>query len=153
RSPRQVVTGNVQDRLEELRREVRRNEHLYYVLDQPGISDAQVEGLYPELEQHEAKHPDQGPRDSPTPRRGGEPTAQLAKVRPRRAMLSLQNAFEEHETRAWDRRVRAVVGDEVTYAWELKIDGLAMSLTYRRGADQAARLVRAATRGDGFTGE
>src|SRR5262245_66444372 len=63
-------------------------------------------------------------------------------------MLSLQNAFEEEEIRAWDKRVRAVAGDEVTYVCELKIDGLAMSLTYRDG-----RLVRAATRGDGLTGE
>ncbi|HKA49754.1 MAG TPA: NAD-dependent DNA ligase LigA [Candidatus Dormibacteraeota bacterium] len=147
------MTGNVQDRLEELRREVRRNEHLYYVLDQPGISDAQFDALYRELEQLEAKHPDLVTPDSPTQRVGGEPSGQFAKVRHRSPMLSLQNAFEEHEIRAWDRRVRAVVGDEVTYVCELKIDGLAMSLTYRRGADQAARLVRAATRGDGFTGE
>src|SRR5438552_12281526 len=63
-------------------------------------------------------------------------------------MLSLQNAFEEDEIRAWDKRVRAVVGDDVVYVCELKIDGLSMSLTYRSG-----RLVRAATRGDGLSGE
>ena len=147
------MTTDVQQRLEVLRREVRRHEHLYYVLDQPEMSDAQFDALYRELQQLEAEHPDLVTADSPTQRVGGEPGAQFAKVRHRSPMLSLQNAFEEEELRAWDRRVRAVVGDDVTYVCELKIDGLAMSLTYRRGVDESARLARAATRGDGFTGE
>jgi DNA ligase (NAD+) len=142
------MTTDVQQRLEGLRREVRRHEHLYYVLDQPEITDAQYDALYRELAQLEAEHPDLVTADSPTQRVGGEPSAQFARVRHRSPMLSLQNAFLEEEIRAWDQRVRAVVGDDVVYVCELKIDGLAMSLTYREGA-----LVRAATRGDGVNGE
>ena len=138
----------VERRLEELRREVTRHEYLYYVLDQPEITDPQYDALYHELAELEASHPELVTPDSPTQRVGGEAAGQFAKVRHRRPMLSLQNAFLEEEIRAWDRRVRAVVGDDVTYVCELKIDGLAMSLTYRHG-----RLVRAATRGDGLTGE
>jgi DNA ligase (NAD+) len=142
------MSADVDQRLEELRRQVRRHEHLYHVLDRPEITDAQYDALYRELAQLEAEHPDRITPDSPTQRVGGEPSGQFAKVRHRSPMLSLQNAFEEAEIRAWDKRVRAVAGDEVTYVCELKIDGLAMSLTYRDG-----RLVRAATRGDGVTGE
>jgi DNA ligase (NAD+) len=142
------MTADVRSRLEELRREVRRHEHLYHVLDRPEITDAQYDALYRELADLEAEHPGLVTPDSPTQRVGGEPGAQFAKVRHRSPMLSLQNAFAEEEIRAWDKRVRAVAGDEVTYVCELKIDGLAMSLTYRDG-----RLVRAATRGDGLTGE
>ena len=142
------MTTDAAQRLEELRREVRRHEHLYHVLDRPELTDAQYDALYQELVRLEAAHPDLVTADSPTQRVGGEASSQFAKVRHRSPMLSLQNAFEEEEIRAWDRRVRAVAGDEVTYVCELKIDGLAMSLTYRGG-----RLVRAATRGDGVTGE
>src|SRR5437660_5327334 len=142
------MTTDVEKRLEELRREARRHEHLYYVLDSPEVSDAQYDALYRELQELEAGHPELVTPDSPTQRVGGEPSAQFAKVRHRSPMLSLQNAFEEEEIRAWDKRVRAVAGEDVTYVCELKIDGLAMSLTYRDG-----RLVRAATRGDGVTGE
>src|SRR5439155_208913 len=86
--------------------------------------------------------------DSPTQRVGGEASEQFAKVRHRSPMLSLQNAFDESEIRAFDKRVRAAVGDEVVYCAELKIDGLAISCTYTKG-----RLTRAATRGDGTVGE
>ena len=142
------MTADYAQRLEELRREVRRHSHLYHVLDEPEITDPQYDALYLELARLESEHPELVTPDSPTQRVGGEPSAQFAKVRHRSPMLSLQNAFEEVEIRAWDKRVRAVVGDDVTYVCELKIDGLAMSLTYRDG-----RLVRAATRGDGVTGE
>ncbi|HKF77999.1 MAG TPA: NAD-dependent DNA ligase LigA [Candidatus Dormibacteraeota bacterium] len=142
------MSGDVERRLEDLRREVRRHEHLYYALDRPEITDAQYDALFRELEQLEAEHPELVTPDSPTQRVGGEPSGQFAKVAHRSPMLSLQNAFEEEEIRAWDHRVRAVVGDDLVYVCELKIDGLAMSLTYRDG-----RLVRAATRGDGMTGE
>ena len=142
------MTADVRQRLEELRREVSRHEHLYYVLDRPELTDAQYDALYRELAALEAAHPELVTPDSPTQRVGGEASDQFAKVAHRSPMLSLQNAFEEAEIRAWDKRVRAVLGDDVTYVCELKIDGLAMSLTYRDG-----RLVRAATRGDGLTGE
>jgi DNA ligase (NAD+) len=140
--------GKVRERLEELRREIRRHEHLYYVLDEPKISDAQFDALFLELRGLEERHPELITADSPTQRVGGEVGGQFTKVDHRSPMLSLQNAFDEEEIRAWDRRVRAVVGDEVTYVCELKIDGLAISLTYDGG-----NLVRAATRGDGLTGE
>lgn len=138
----------VEARLEELRREIRRHEYLYYVLDQPEISDAQYDALFLELRRLEEEHPDLVTPDSPTQRVGGVAAEQFAKVRHRSPMLSLQNAFDEEEVRAWDRRVRSVVGDDVQYTCELKIDGLAISLTYEDG-----RLVRAATRGDGLVGE
>src|SRR5262249_31984550 len=137
RSPRQAVTTDVQQRLEVLRREVRRHEHLYYVLDQPEISDAQFDALYRELQQLEAEHPDLVTADSPTQRVGGEPGAQFAKVRHRSPMLSLQNAFEEEEIRAWDRRGPAAVGDDLTYARVREIDRLALRLTHHAGEGAA----------------
>src|SRR5437867_4154276 len=140
--------GGLPERLEELRREIRRHEHLYYVLDQPELTDAQFDALFLELRQLEEERPELVNPDSPTQRVGGEVSGQFTKVEHRSPMLSLQNAFDEEELRAWDRRVRAVAGDEVTYVCELKIDGLAISLAYEGG-----NLVRAATRGDGQTGE
>jgi DNA ligase (NAD+) len=135
-------------RVEELRDQIRRHEHAYYVLDAPAISDAEYDALFLELRRIEDQRPDLLRADSPTQRVSGEASDQFAKVRHRSPMLSLQNAFDENEIRAFDKRVRAAVGDKVVYCAELKIDGLAMSLTYAKG-----RLQRAATRGDGTTGE
>jgi DNA ligase (NAD+) len=135
-------------RVEELRELIRRHEHSYYVLDQPEVSDAEYDALFLELRRIEEERPDLLTTDSPTQRVGGEASDQFAKVRHRSRMLSLQNAFDEAEIRAFDKRVRAAVGDKVVYCGELKIDGLAISLTYGKG-----RLQRAATRGDGTTGE
>src|SRR5256714_14812566 len=142
------MTVSVDQRLAELREQIRRHEYLYYVLDNPEVTDAQFDALFGELRQLEEEHPDLVTPDSPTQRVGGETGAQFSKVRHRSPMLSLQNAFDEHEIRAWDKRVRAAVGEDVGYVGELKIDGLAISLTYSGG-----RLVRAATRGDGLVGE
>src|SRR5438477_10257508 len=135
-------------RVEELRELIRRHEHAYYVLDEPAVPDAQYDALFLELRRIEEERPDLLTTDSPTQRVGGEASDQFAKVRHRSPMLSLQNAFDEAEIRAFDKRVRAAVGDKVVYCAELKIDGLAMSLTYAKG-----RLQRAATRGDGTVGE
>src|SRR5438270_3998250 len=135
-------------RVDELRELIRRHEHAYYVLDEPEISDAEYDALFIELRQVEEARPDLISPDSPTQRVGGEASDQFAKVRHRSPMLSLQNAFDESEIRAFDKRVRASVGDKVIYTAELKIDGLAISLTYAKG-----RLQRAATRGDGTVGE
>src|SRR5690242_21010235 len=135
-------------RVDELREIIRRHEHSYYVLDRPEVSDAEYDALFLELRRIEEERPDLLTPDSPTQRVGGEASDQFAKVRHRSRMLSLQNAFDEAEIRAFDKRVRAAVGDEVVYCAELKIDGLAMSLTYDKG-----RLQRAATRGDGTVGE
>src|SRR5256712_5879104 len=135
-------------RVEELREMIRRHEHAYYVLDQPEVSDAQYDALFRELRQIEEDRPDLLAPDSPTQRVSGEASDQFAKVRHRSPMLSLQNAFDEAEIRALDKRVRAAVGEKVVYCAELKIDGLAISLTYAKG-----RVQRAATRGDGTVGE
>jgi DNA ligase (NAD+) len=135
-------------KVEELREQIRRHEHAYYVLDQPEVSDAEYDTLFVELRRIEEERPDLLTADSPTQRVGGEASDQFAKVRHRSPMLSLQNAFDEAEIRAFDKRVRAAIGDKVRYCAELKIDGLAISLTYAKG-----RLQRAATRGDGTVGE
>ncbi len=143
--------GKVDDpaaRAEELREQIRHHEHAYYVLDLPEISDAEFDALFLDLRRLEEENPKLVTADSPTQRVGGEASEQFAKVRHRSPMLSLQNAFDEDEIRAFDRRVRGAIGDDVHYCAELKIDGLAISLTYERG-----RLVRAATRGDGTVGE
>ena len=144
-------TAKVDDpaqRAEELRDQIRHHEHAYYVLDLPEISDAEFDALFLELRRLEEENPGLVTADSPTQRVGGEASEQFAKVRHRSPMLSLQNAFDEDEIRAFDRRVRGAIGDDVHYCAELKIDGLAISLTYEHG-----RLVRAATRGDGTVGE
>jgi DNA ligase (NAD+) len=135
-------------RAEELREQVRRWDYAYHVLDNPEVADAAYDAAYLELRRLEEQHPDLVTPESPTQRVGSQLGEQFAKVRHRSPMLSLQNAFDEEEIRAWDKRVRAVAGDDVGYVGELKIDGLAISLTYQGG-----RLVRAATRGDGMTGE
>jgi DNA ligase (NAD+) len=135
-------------RAAELREQIQRHEHAYYVLDQPEITDAEYDALFLELRRIEEAQPALVTADSPTQRVSGEASEQFAKVRHRSPMLSLQNAFDESEIRGFDKRVRAAVGDEVTYCAELKIDGLAISITYTKG-----RLTRAATRGDGTTGE
>src|SRR3989441_6850444 len=135
-------------RVEDLRELIRRYEHAYYVLDQPEVSDSEYDTLFLELRRIEEERPDLVSSDSPTQRVSGEASDQFAKVRHRSPMLSLQNAFDEAEIRGFDKRVHAAVGDKVVYCAELKIDGLAISLTYAKG-----RLQRAATRGDGTTGE
>jgi DNA ligase (NAD+) len=135
-------------RIDDLREQIRRYEHAYYVLDQPEVSDAQYDALFLELRKIEEARPDLITADSPTQRVSGEASEQFAKARHRSPMLSLQNAFDEAEIRAFDKRVRAGVGDKVSYCAELKIDGLAISVTYAKG-----RLQRAATRGDGTVGE
>jgi DNA ligase (NAD+) len=135
-------------RIDDLREQIRRYEHAYYVLDQPEVSDAQYDALFLELRKIEEARPDLITADSPTQRVSGEASEQFAKARHRSPMLSLQNAFDEAEIRAFDKRVRAGVGDKVSYCAELKIDGLAISVTYAKG-----QLQRAATRGDGTVGE
>ncbi|MGA7255824.1 MAG: NAD-dependent DNA ligase LigA [Terracidiphilus sp.] len=138
----------------ELRAEIRRHEHLYYVLDKPAISDAEYDRLVNELKRIEAKHPELVTPDSPTQRVGGKPAEGFQKVRHTRAMLSLDNAYSEEELRDWDRRVRELAGDlPVEYTTELKLDGLSMALHYEAAPDGGARLTRGLTRGDGQTGE
>jgi DNA ligase (NAD+) len=133
-----------------LRREIRRHEELYYVHAAPEITDAAFDALMRELQALEADHPDLITPDSPTQRVGGRAVESFAVVDHLAPMLSLDNAYNEEELRAFDERVRRGLGaaGAVAYVAELKIDGLSIALTYEDG-----RLVRGATRGDGVHGE
>lgn len=134
---------------EALREEIELHNHQYYALDEPLITDAEYDRLFRELEKLEADHPQLVVPESPTQRIGTQPQDQFGEVRHRVPMLSLNNAFEKDEVVAFDRRTREGLGVEhVEYAGEPKFDGLAISLTYARGA-----LVSGATRGDGYVGE
>src|SRR5215475_131875 len=110
---------------EELREELARHEHLYYVLDQPEITDAEYDALMRELQSLETEHPELATPDSPTQRVGGKPREGFIKMRHSSAMLSLDNALNETELREFDRRVRDLLaGDSYRYVTELKMDGL-----------------------------
>jgi DNA ligase (NAD+) len=136
-------------RAAELRVIIEQHNYNYYVLDQPVIPDAEYDRLFRELQDIEQAHPSLLTPDSPTQRVGAEPLAEFAQVRHATPMLSLNNAFEQEEVEAFDRRVREALGaDEVEYAAEPKFDGLAVSLVYKQGV-----LLSGATRGDGTTGE
>jgi DNA ligase (NAD+) len=141
-------------RIEELRTELRRHEHLYYVMDAPEISDAAYDALMNELKKLEAEHPELVTPDSPTQRVGGKPTEGFKKVRHSRPMLSLDNAYSAEELADWDRRVHELAGNlPVEYTAELKLDGLSVALTYGPAVGGVASLVTGVTRGDGQIGE
>jgi DNA ligase (NAD+) len=141
-------------RAEELRAELRRHEHLYYVLDAPEISDTQYDALMNELKLIEAAHPELLTPDSPTQRVGGKPAEGFKKVSHSRPMLSLDNAYSAEELAAWDARVRELAGPlPVEYMAEFKMDGLSIALRYEPTADGGSRLTTGITRGDGQTGE
>jgi len=136
-------------RAEALRAEIRRHAHRYYTLDAPEISDAAYDALVRELEAIEATWPDVVTPDSPTQRVGEAPSALFASVKHAQRMYSLDNAMDTTELDAWLERIEREVGAErARYVAELKIDGSSLALTYEEGV-----LVRAATRGDGVTGE
>ena len=136
--------------IERLREQIRHHNHRYYVLDDPLIPDSEYDRLLRRLQELEFAHPELVSADSPTQRVGAEPLGAFVAVRHEIPMLSLDNVFSEDELRAFDRRVRERLGDEasVDYCCEPKLDGVAVSLLYEHGV-----LVRAATRGDGTTGE
>jgi DNA ligase (NAD+) len=135
--------------VESLRKELRRHEHLYYVLDQPEITDAEYDALMRKLRDLEDRFPELAEPDSPTQRVGGKPREGFTKVRHSSVMLSLDNALNEGELRDFDRRVRELLaGAPYRYVAELKLDGLSMAAHYRNG-----RFVQAVTRGDGTVGE
>jgi DNA ligase (NAD+) len=139
----------VPEQIEKLRETVRRHEHLYYVLDQPEISDAEYDALLRELQDLERRYPEYAAPDSPTQRVGGKPREGFQKITHSAAMLSLDNALNEAELRAWDTRVRESLGRQsLRYVAELKLDGLSMAVHYRDGL-----LSQAVTRGDGRVGE
>jgi len=134
---------------EDLREKIRHHEYLYYVLDQPEISDAAFDRLMERLKQLEAGHPELQTPDSPTQRVGGAPREGFQQVRHKTPMISLDNAFSFEALGEFDRRVRELTGrSKVDYVAEHKFDGLSLSLLYEKG-----KLVRGVTRGDGTTGE
>src|SRR6201995_1252645 len=135
--------------VEKLREDLRRHEHLYYVLDQPEITDAEYDALMRRLQELETEHPELASPDSPTQRVGGKPREGFVKVRHSSPMLSLENALNEDELREFDRRIRTLLGSEdFEYVAELKLDGLSMAVRYADG-----KMRQAVTRGDGSVGE
>ncbi len=141
-------------RIEKLRREIENHNHRYYVLDDPEISDVKFDELFRELQRLEDEHPELRSPDSPTQRVGAKPTTGFNHVSHPEPMLSLANARNAEELRAWNKRIVTLLEkegasrEEIEFVTEPKIDGLAISLVYEDGV-----LVRGATRGDGETGE
>jgi DNA ligase (NAD+) len=143
-----------EQRIDALRAQLRRHEHLYYVLDKPEISDIAYDALMNELKQLETAHPDLITPDSPTQRVGGKPAEGFQKVRHSRPMLSLENVFSTKQLADWDKGVRKQAEMlPVNYIAELKIDGLSVALRYEPTADGGSRLTTGITRGDGEVGE
>jgi DNA ligase (NAD+) len=144
------IPEKVRARAASLREQIDHHNYRYYVLDDPEIPDAVYDELMRELQALEAEYPELITPDSPTQRVGAEPVKAFAEARHLLPMLSLDNAFEEEEVLAFERRIRDRLGDDspLEFAVEPKLDGLAISLLYENG-----HLVRGATRGDGTTGE
>jgi DNA ligase (NAD+) len=139
----------IQEKIEDLRRQLNTANYNYYILDNPTISDAEYDRLLRELQQLEAAHPELIAPDSPTQRIGASPLTEFATVTHRIPLLSLDNAMDEMEVLEFINRVRkALPGETIEFVAEPKIDGLAVELVYENGL-----LVSGSTRGDGFTGE
>ena len=144
-----MVEADDARRAHQLTREINNHNHRYYVLDDPSISDGEYDALMQELRRLEAENPELVTPQSPTQRVGGAPAAGFTQVQHRQPMLSLANAFNVEDLEAWLRRVKNLLdGADFPLVCELKIDGLAVSLTYEDGI-----LTQGATRGDGSTGE
>ncbi len=140
---------DVEKKIEALREKIRYHEYLYYVVDNPEISDLEFDKLMRQLKDLEAEHPELITADSPTQRVGGKPREGFVKVPHSSPMLSLDNTYSEDELRDWERRVHELSGrSEVEYVCELKLDGMSLALIYEDG-----KLVRGITRGDGSVGE
>lgn len=144
-----MVDATIRARAAELRAEIERHRYLYYILDAPEISDAEFDGLMRQLQELEAAYPELDHPESPTKKVGAPPDPAFTTVAHRQRMLSLDNAFDTGELDAWfDRVEKGLDGSRPSYACELKVDGVAISLSYVDGW-----LERAVTRGDGRTGE
>jgi DNA ligase (NAD+) len=146
---------SVAEKVEALREVLRHHEHLYYVMDAPEWTDAQYDARMNELKALEREHPELVTADSPTQRVGGKPKDGFQKVAHSRPMLSLDNAYNEEELRAWAERVQGGLahGEVARFVCELKLDGLSLALQYVAGASGAAVLRSGLTRGDGAIGE
>ena len=140
---------DVEKKIEALREKIRHHEYLYYVLDNPEISDQEFDRLMQQLKDLETANPSLVTPDSPTQRVGGKPREGFVKIRHSSPMLSLDNTYNEEELRNWERRVHELTGrKDVDYVCELKLDGMSLALVYEDG-----KLARGITRGDGTTGE
>ncbi len=144
-----VKSTQTAKQIEKLRRDLRRHEYLYYVLDEPEISDVKFDRMMEELQRLEAAHPELISPDSPTQRVGGAPRKGVETRQHSPAMMSLDNTYSFEELEEFDRRVRELAGrDRIDYVTEHKFDGLSISLVYEGGV-----FTRGVTRGDGTTGE
>src|SRR5437660_1447325 len=148
RAPEERRRSEAKRRVEELRDLINLHNYRYHVLDDPEVSDAEYDELTRELRSLEEEFPEFITPDSPTQRVGARPTQLFAPARHRAPMLSLDNAFSWEELNAWGKRVDRVVGQQADFVCELKIDGLAVALTYEDGSYE-----RGATRGDGYVGD
>ena len=137
-----------EEHIDQLRKELRRHNHNYYVLDNPTISDYEFDIKLKELQALEAKYPEFYDANSPTLRVGGDVTKNFETVAHTYRMYSLDNSYSQEDLEDWEKRVKKMVDGDVSYTCELKYDGASMSLTYENGV-----LVRAVTRGDGFQGD
>ncbi|MHB8437571.1 MAG: NAD-dependent DNA ligase LigA [Acidimicrobiales bacterium] len=144
------MSDDAAERAEELRAQIAYHDRRYYELDDPEVADADYDALVRELRVIEEAHPEVVTPDSPTQRVSGAPSSLFAPVQHRAPMMSLDNAMDDGELRAWAARIARVAPEalDADFVCELKIDGLAMSLTYEQG-----HFTRAATRGDGLVGE
>ena len=144
-----MAAKGVKEKVEKLRKLIRRHDHLYYVLNAPHIPDREYDRLYDELKDLEKAHPELIAADSPTQRVGGEPLKNFPVVKHMTPMMSLDNTYSADEVREFDKRVRKnLKREEVEYVVELKFDGVSISLLYENGAWK-----RGATRGDGIKGD
>jgi DNA ligase (NAD+) len=144
-----AATKDLEKKIESLREKIRHHEYLYFVLDQPEISDLEFDKLMKQLKELEAGDPSLITLDSPTQRVGGKPREGFVKVPHSSPMLSLDNTYSEDELRDWERRVHELSGrKDVDYVCELKLDGMSLALIYEDG-----KLARGVTRGDGSVGE
>ena len=144
-----MIDASIRERVEELRREINSHNHLYFVLNRPEVSDADYDALMVELRGLEEQRPELVTLDSPTQRIGAPPAEGFGEVVHPLPMLSLANAFNDDELAAWRRRAANLLdGADFDVVCELKIDGLAVALTYENGV-----FVHGATRGDGYRGE
>jgi DNA ligase (NAD+) len=145
-----MINGDIQKRAAQLRQALNRHNYLYYVLDEPEVSDAQYDRLMQELVSLEKAYPELVQPDSPTQRVGAAPLDKFETVAHTIPMLSLENAFSAEEALAFDQRLRRFLNADspLLYTAEPKMDGVAVELVYEKGL-----LTGASTRGDGYTGE
>ena len=145
-----TVLKKIQKQIDRLRREINKHNYSYYVLAQPTIPDSAYDELFLELQELEKKYPELIISSSPTQRVGDKPLKMFESVKHEIPMLSLDNVFDEKELNAFNKRIfqRLKIDEALEYVCEPKMDGVALSLLYKKG-----ELIRAATRGDGYTGE